>query len=97
MFVGYFGLSMASAKFGTNAFVSSVSSALMEIPAYALSMLLLDHWGRKPLCSFAFLLSGIICIPAGFTSGNLQMVLTLIGKFLGNKINTIYCEQNVIV
>ena len=70
---------MASSKLGTNAYVSTISAALTEIPAYVFVMLVMDHWGRKPVCLFAFTLTGIICIPAGFTHGNLQLILVLIG------------------
>ena len=71
---------MASSKLGTNAYVSTASAALTEIPAYIFVMLFMDHLGRKPLCFFSFLLTGIFCIPAGYTNGNLQLVLALIGK-----------------
>ena len=79
-FIGWYGISMASSKLGTNAYVSTASAALTEIPAYIFVILLMDHWGRKPLLSFSFFLTGIICIPAGFTHGNLQLILALIGK-----------------
>ena len=71
---------MASSKLGTNAYVSTASAALTEIPAYVFVILFMDHWGRKPLCCFSFFLTGIICIPAGFADGNIQLVLALIGK-----------------
>ena len=71
---------MASSKLGTNAYISTVAAALTEIPAYVFVMLVMDRWGRKPLFSFAFFLTGVICIPAGFTSGNIQLTLALIGK-----------------
>ena len=71
---------MASSKLGTNAYVSTASAALTEIPAYVFVILFMDHWGRKPLCCFSFFLTGIICIPAGFAHGNIQLVLALIGK-----------------
>ena len=72
---------MASSKLGTNSFVSTVAAALTEVPAYLFVMLVMDHWGRKPTCCFSFMLTGIICIPAGYTSGNLQLVLALLGSF----------------
>ena len=85
---GYYGISMASSKLGSNSFVSTVLSALTEVPAYLFVMFVMDHWGRKPLCSFSFMLTGIICIPAGFAHGNLQLVLALIGEyFLSSNIS----------
>ena len=75
---------MASSKLGTNAYVSTASAALTEIPAYIFVILFMDRWGRKPLCCFSFFLTGIICIPAGFTHGNLQLFLALIGKSINS-------------
>ena len=80
---------MASSKLGTNSFVSTVAAALTEVPAYLFVMLVMDHWGRKPTCCFSFMLTGIICIPAGYTSGNLQLVLALLGNFL------VKCQINI--
>ena len=70
---------MASSKLGSNPFVSAVLSAMTEIPAYIFVMMFMDRLGRKPVCFFAFGLTGVICIPAGFAQGNLQLALALIG------------------
>ena len=77
---------MASSKLGTNAYVSTIASALTEIPAYVFVILVMDHWGRKPVCWFSFTLTGIICIPAGFAYGNLQLILALIGMCICNML-----------
>ena len=73
---------MASSKLGTNAYISTVAAALTEIPAYVFVILVMDHLGRKPVCCFCFFLTGILCIPAGFMHGNLQLILVVIGKRL---------------
>ena len=70
---------MASVKIGANAYVSQISAALMGIPAYILCILLMDRWGRKPICCFGSILCGCVSIAAGFTEGHVQLVLTLIG------------------
>ena len=79
---GYYGISMVSVKLGTNAHISHISTALMGIPAYIFCICLMDRWGRKPICCFGFILCGIVSIPAGFAGGHLQLVLTLVGRFL---------------
>ena len=71
---------MASVKLGENAYISQISAALMGIPAYISCILLMDRWGRKPICCFGSILCGIVSIAAGFTEGNVQLMLTLIGS-----------------
>ena len=71
---------MASVKIGWNAYVSQISAAVMGIPSYIFCILLMDRWGRKPICCFGSILCGIASIAAGFTEGNIQLVSTLIGK-----------------
>ena len=71
---------MTSVKLGTDAFTSQISSALMGIPAYIFCILLMDRWGRKPICCFGSILCGITCVVAGFMKGNLQLIVTLIGN-----------------
>ena len=85
---------MASSKLGTNSFVSTVAAALIEVPAYLFVMLVMDHWGRKPTCCFSFMLTGILCIPAGYASGNLQLVLALVGNHSCNFICIFIYEYN---
>ena len=88
-FLGYYGISMVSAKLGSNASVSTIAAALTEIPAYLFCMVAMDRLGRKPICWFAFTLTGISCLPAGFTHGSLQLALALIGTIRAytNKMN----------
>ena len=88
---------MASSKLGTNAYISTIAAALTEIPAYVFVMLVMDHWGRKPLCWFSFKLTGIICIPAGFTHGNLQLILALFGMSLSNILYYHHILLNIIL
>ena len=71
---------MASVKIGWNAYVSQISAAVMGIPSYIFCILLMDRWGRKPICCFGSILCGIASIAAGFAEGNVQLVSTLIGR-----------------
>ena len=82
VYIGYYGLSMASVKLGTNAFVSQISAALAGIPSYVSCMLLMDRWGRKPICCFGSILCGIACISAAFVDGHMQLFLTILGKLV---------------
>ena len=81
VYLGYYGISMASVKIGDNAYLSQISAALMGIPSYLLCILLMDRWGRKPICCFGSILCGVVSIAAGFSEGNLQLMLTLVGNF----------------
>ncbi len=47
--LGYYGLSLNAVNLGGNIYVSFVLTALIEIPSYILTVLVIDHWGRKPL------------------------------------------------
>jgi MFS family permease len=70
---------MSATSLNDNIYVAFILSAIVELPAYFLTILLMDHWGRKPTLIFLLFVSGICCIPAGFASGTLQTVLVLIG------------------
>ncbi|CAD6259472.1 unnamed protein product [Miscanthus lutarioriparius] len=53
------GLNVVNLK--TNLYVTVVVNSLAEMPAYLLTALLLDHFGRKPLAIGTKLLSGVFC------------------------------------
>ena len=72
---------MSSTSLSNDPAVAFILSALVEIPSYVAGAILIDFWGRKPLTAFSLLLTGVTCIPAGFASGTLQLVLVLAGKF----------------
>ena len=83
---------MASVKIGPNAYISQISAAFMGIPAYIFCILLMDKWGRKPICCFGSIVCGIMSIAAGFTDGGLQLMLTLVGKIYA----LFNSEENII-
>ncbi|VAH52430.1 unnamed protein product [Triticum turgidum subsp. durum] len=47
--VVYYGLSLNVVNLKTNLYVSVAVNSIAEMPAYLLTALLLDHFGRKPL------------------------------------------------
>ena len=47
--LGYYGISMGASNLGGDVFVSSILISLIEIPSYVFTILLMDHWGRKPM------------------------------------------------
>ena len=78
---GYYGISMSATGLSDDPAVAFILSAIVEVPSYFVAAYLIDYWGRKPLTAFSLLLAGVTCIPAGFASGTLQLILVLIGKF----------------
>ncbi|PNT61909.1 hypothetical protein BRADI_5g22900v3 [Brachypodium distachyon] len=60
--VVYYGLSLNVVNLKTNLYVSVAINSLAEMPAYLLTALLLDRFGRKPLGIGTMLLSGAFCI-----------------------------------
>ena len=77
--LGYYGISMSTTGLSDDIYVAFILSALVELPAYFLVILLMDHWGRKPTLVLVLFIGGAFCIPAGFTEGGLQTALVLIG------------------
>ena len=71
---------MSATDLSDNIYLAFILSALVEIPAYTVTIWIIDHWGRKPTLIASFMLCGIFCIVAAFTSGTLKLILSLIGK-----------------
>jgi OCT family organic cation transporter-like MFS transporter 4/5 len=67
--VVYYGLSLNVVNLKTNLYVSVVVNSLAEMPAYLLTALLLDRFGRKPLGIGTMILSGVFCTIASFIPG----------------------------
>lgn len=82
----YYGLSFASTSLLGDPYTNFLLSVCVEIPGYLFCIFVMDCWGRRPILSFAQLISGISCIFAGLLFNNedlggLQVFLSLIGKF----------------
>ena len=67
--VVYYGLSLNVVNLKTNLYVTVVVNSLAEMPAYLLTALLLDRFGRKPLAIGTMLLSGIFCTAGSLIPG----------------------------
>ena len=73
---------MSATGLGGNIFVSFILTALIEIPSYIFCILVMDHWGRKPIFVSSLLLTGIAAIPAAFMDDGVgKTILALAGKF----------------
>ena len=71
---------MSATGLGGNIFVSFILLAMIEIPSYVFNILVMDHWGRKPIFVSSLFLTGVACISAGFLDdGAGKTVLALIG------------------
>jgi len=67
--VVYYGLSLNVVNLKTNLYVSVVANSLAEMPAYLLTALLLDRFGRKPLAIGTMLLAGVFCTAGSLIAG----------------------------
>ncbi|KAF7003936.1 hypothetical protein CFC21_019207 [Triticum aestivum] len=62
--VVYFGLTLNVVNLKINLYISVVVNSLAEMPAYLVTAVLLQHFGRKPLTIGSMLLSGVFCTTA---------------------------------
>ena len=73
---------MSATGLGGNIFVSFILMALIEIPSFIFAILVMDHWGRKPIFVSSLFLTGIAAIPAAFMDdGAGKTALALVGKW----------------
>ena len=82
--LGYYGLSLNSARLGDDAFSSFALTATMEIPSYIFCMIILDRFGRKSILAFSQILAGNTCILAAVLPqepGGIFYLKTALGKF----------------
>ncbi|KAK1694424.1 hypothetical protein QYE76_011121 [Lolium multiflorum] len=66
--VVYYGLSLNVGNLRTNLYVSVAVNALAEMPAFLLTTLFIDRFGRKPLAISTLLLSGVFCTAGSLIS-----------------------------
>ncbi|KAA8523759.1 hypothetical protein F0562_010182 [Nyssa sinensis] len=60
--VVYYGLSLNVVNLGTNLYLNVFLNSLGEMPAFTLTALLLDRFGRKPLAIGTLWFSGFFCV-----------------------------------
>uniref|UniRef100_A0ACD6AQ99 Uncharacterized protein n=1 Tax=Avena sativa TaxID=4498 RepID=A0ACD6AQ99_AVESA len=80
----YYGLTLNVVNLKTDLYVSVVANAMAEMPAFLLTALLIDRFGRKPLSIATMLLSGVFCTIAGsliVSSGVLRTACGVVGIF----------------
>jgi len=80
----FYGLTLNSVALAGNPYVDFILSALVEIPAYFITYLTVDRWGRRTSQCVWFLLTGITCLAFIFLdqqSHALQLTIYLVGKF----------------
>ena len=83
---------MSATGLGGNIFVSFILTALIEIPSYIFCILVMDHWGRKPIFVSSLLLTGIAAIPAAFMDDGVgKTILALAGKFKKSSQYVCFC------
>ncbi|ESW05025.1 hypothetical protein PHAVU_011G145400 [Phaseolus vulgaris] len=59
--VVYYGLSLNVVNLETNLYLTVILNAVAEMPAFMITALLLDRWGRKPLTIATLWFSGAFC------------------------------------
>ena len=73
---------MSATSLGGNIFISFILTALIELPSYIFCILIMDHWGRKPIFVSALFLTGISAISAGVIKNiTVKTIMFLIGEF----------------
>ncbi|XP_071819548.1 organic cation transporter protein-like isoform X2 [Apostichopus japonicus] len=78
----YFGLSLNTAKFGSNDYVTFFLTGAVEIPANLLIIPLIGSpLGRKFTISGAMYIGSIACLTTILTSGAIKTTAAMIGKF----------------
>ena len=88
---------MSATTLHENIYVAFILSAVVELPAYFVSILLMDHWGRKPTLIFVLFIGGVCCIPVGFASGALRTVLSLIGNYFKVLLVLFFCTHYIML
>lgn len=84
--VVYYGLSLNVVNLGTNIYLNLFLNAVAEMPAYLLTAILLDRFGRKPLAIGTLWFSGFFCLFGCLVGGDgvwkvVRMVCGVLGIF----------------
>ncbi|BFG29392.1 hypothetical protein CerSpe_156660 [Prunus speciosa] len=84
--VVYYGLSLNVVNLETNLYINVLLNAVAEMPAFTITAVLLDKYGRKPLAIGTLWFSGVFCFAGSFV-GNagvwkvVKMVCGILGIF----------------
>ncbi|XP_021836364.2 organic cation/carnitine transporter 4 isoform X1 [Spinacia oleracea] len=82
--VVYYGLSLNVVNLDTNLYLNVLLNAVAEMPAFTLTAMMLDKFGRKPLTIGTMWFSGVFCllgIMMNKSYGMLRMICGILGIF----------------
>ena len=94
--VVYFGISLNVTNLETNLYMSVLLNAVAEMPAFAITAVLLDRFGRKPLTIGTMWFSGFFCLMGSLMSNVgvwkvIKMVCGVLGIFgMAGTYNLLY-------
>ncbi|XP_053694419.1 organic cation transporter protein isoform X2 [Sabethes cyaneus] len=97
----YYGLVLNMNSFGGNIYLNSALAGLVEIPAIALAMYIINKTGKKWLFCATFFAASLACLCAAVVEGkiaylSLKITFVMIGKFTisaGNTIMPVYTAE----
>ncbi|XP_055635229.1 solute carrier family 22 member 21 isoform X2 [Toxorhynchites rutilus septentrionalis] len=97
----YYGLVLNINTFGGNIYLNSVLAGVVEIPAIALAMYIINRTGKKWLFCATFFCAALACLSAAMVEGraeylSLKITFVMIGKFTisaGNTIMPVYTAE----
>jgi MFS family permease len=86
--LAYYGLSLNTGALVGNPHLMLFISGIIEVPAYFVSIKLIDRLGRRPVISFCLILGGLACIVTtylpqdSYTMTTITTTLVMLGKCL---------------
>ncbi|XP_053671676.1 organic cation transporter protein [Anopheles nili] len=97
----YYGLVLNMNSFGGNIYLNSALAGLVEIPAIALAMYIINRTGKKWLFCATFFFAALACLCAAIVEGkpeflSMKITFVMIGKFTisaGNTIMPVYTAE----
>lgn len=84
--VVYYGLSLNVVNLETNLYLTVILNAVAEMPAFMITAMLLDRWGRKPLTIGTLWFSGAFCFAGSLVNNvgvwkGVRVVCGILGIF----------------
>ncbi|KAG8183926.1 hypothetical protein JTE90_029030 [Oedothorax gibbosus] len=79
--MSYYGLQINISNLAGNEFVNFFLLAIVEIPGYLTSWLVMEKLGRRWCAVAGFLLTGIVCMMPSFDLPYIDVVCSMLGKF----------------
>ncbi|XP_015592065.1 solute carrier family 22 member 5 isoform X2 [Cephus cinctus] len=80
----YYGLSLNSVAVAGDKYLNFILVSAVEIPAYFIAWILIEHVGRKPALFMSFILSGLFCLAIDFVPSGTWTYLPLV-LYMGGK------------